>query len=339
MGVQSVDAQRDRQASARARVVEYYDHCWDDYRVLWRTDETGSVHFGFFDGSASPVRPLRAIGQALIALAAVAVAGISALLGARSAAVAWLRVAVRGRAQRHEAAQRRMTAECADTVGLRAGDLLLDAGCGVGGTDLWLAQTYRVRVLGVNVQRMHIREALRNAASHPAARGVHFSLQDFTELALANDAVDVVWGLESVCHCADKAAFVREAYRVLRPGGRLMVADFFLEREELSPQDAAAMRVWTDGWALPNLASVDGFGATLAAQGFTNIASRDIRSAVLPSSWRLYKASLIARPFHWLLEAVGARSSVAGANVQAAYHQYVTLRSGVWTYRLFTARK
>ena len=340
MGVQGpADAAREPQVSARARVVEYYDHCWDDYRVLWRTDETGSVHFGFFDAAASRVRPLRVLGQAVIALAAVAAAGVSALLGGRSAAVPWLRVAARGRALRHELAQRRMTAECADSVALRAGDLVLDAGCGVGGTDLWLAQAYGVRVLGVNVQRMHIREALRNAANHPAAEQVRFSMQDFTELALASNAVDVVWGLESVCHCADKAAFVREAHRVLRPGGRLMVADFFLERDELSPRDAAAMRVWTDGWALPNLASVEGFGAMLAAQGFTGIVNRDIRSAVLPSSWRLYKASLLARPIHWLLEATGLRSGVAGANVQAAFHQYVTLRSGVWSYRVWVARK
>ena len=30
----------------RARVIDYYAHCWNDYRILWRTDETGSVHFG-----------------------------------------------------------------------------------------------------------------------------------------------------------------------------------------------------------------------------------------------------------------------------------------------------
>ena len=32
--------------AARRAVVDYYSHCDDDYRILWRTDENGSIHFG-----------------------------------------------------------------------------------------------------------------------------------------------------------------------------------------------------------------------------------------------------------------------------------------------------
>jgi SAM-dependent methyltransferase len=324
---------------ARARVIDYYDNCWDDYRILWRTDENGSVHFGFFDPATVTVGDrLHRIGDACVGLGAAVIAGGAALLSRTDAALRWLHVAARGRATRHDVAQRRMTAECANAVGLRPGMLVLDAGCGVGGTDLWLADTHRVRVHGVNIQPLHLGYASRNASHHPAGSAVRFSRQDFTELAIASSSVDVVWGLESVCHCQDKSAFVREAFRVLRRGGRLMVADFF-RTDANGSHGAESMRIWTDGWALPNLASVAGFTDVLGVSGFSDVACRDIRANVMPSSRRLYKASLVARPINALLEAVGVRSPIAGANVRAAFHQYVTLRDGDWTYAIFTATK
>ena len=35
--------------------MDYYDHCGNDYRILWRTDENGSIHYGYFDLPAATV--------------------------------------------------------------------------------------------------------------------------------------------------------------------------------------------------------------------------------------------------------------------------------------------
>jgi hypothetical protein len=77
----------------------------------------------------------------------------------------------------------------------------------------------------------------------------------------------------------------------------------------------------------------------LEERGFQHVECRDIRTHVLPSSRRLYKASVVARPIHALLEPIGARSAIAGANVRAAFHQYAPLRDGVWTYGICSAKK
>jgi ubiquinone/menaquinone biosynthesis C-methylase UbiE len=336
------------QAAARRAVVDYYDHCRNDYRILWRTDETGSIHFGFFDapsGSSlsAPVadwaRAALSIGVGLAATFASALLALSRTAWARERAVRCLRVAARGRAVRHDAAQARMTDVCAQAARLQPGALVLDAGCGVGGTALRLASTFGVKVHGINVQPAHLREARRRVGASGAEVGIRFSAQDFTEMGVANEAVDVVWALESVCHCLDKSAFVAEAFRVLQPGGRIMVADFFLRGDDLPPALLSRVHAWTAGWALPNLASVPRFRDCLAACGFRDIVFRDIAANVLPSSRRLYKASLVALPVHLALERLGARSRVQGKNVRAARGQYTTLLDRGWTYGIFVATK
>jgi tocopherol O-methyltransferase len=337
-----------RNRDAGQAVVEYYNQCRDDYRILWRTEENGSIHFGFFDDVS------RSGGPAAVAewTAAAATYGLGLILSVgamgaamtrtavgRETAVRWLRIAARGRASRHDAAQRRMTEVCADAVGLGPGERVLDAGCGVAGTGLWLASHRGVTVLGLNLQPHQLREARRRAAADPAGARVRFSVQDYTEMGVADASVDVVWALESICHCLDKRAFIREAYRVLKPGGRLMMADFLLPHASVSADSEAAIRTWTRGWAIPNLTSVPAFTSDLAAHGFTNIRYRDIRQHVLPSSRRLHKASLVALPVDGVLQLLGARSAIQRENVRAAYWQYPTLRHGAWTYGIFVAVK
>jgi len=222
-------------------------------------------------------------------------------------------------------------------VPIRPGDRVLDAGCGVGGVAVWLASMLGARVHGVNVQPEQL--AVARVRARGLADCVSFAAQDYTQLGLRADAFDVVWGLESVCHCEEKRDFLAEAYRVLRPGGRLMVADFFQTHERPTPEWQPRMRAWLDGWAIPNLASVQGFGRALEELGFCEVAYRDVRRQVLPSARRLYKASLVAYPIGLLLERIGVRTPPQTSNIRAAYYQYVTLRRAVWTYGIFTATK
>jgi ubiquinone/menaquinone biosynthesis C-methylase UbiE len=330
-------------AGARARVIEYYNKCGDDYRILWRTDENETIHNGYFDepgaGSAA-VEALETATTAPLRLGAAMLSPFAALGGAggREMAVQLLRYSARGQAGRHDRAQRRMTEVCAEAVGIRPGDRVLDAGCGVGGAAIWLAEQ-GARVVGINIQPRHLSAAVRNAARVGRGKSPRFSAQDYTELGLRDATFDAVWGLESICHCDHKGDFLREAFRVLRPGGRLMVADFFQARSPRDASEAARMTAWLDGWAIPGLAGVEWFGDEARRVGFHDVVYRDIRQHVLPSARRLFKASLVAYPIGLILRAIGVRDGVQTANIRAARDQYGTLADAVWTYGIFTATK
>jgi ubiquinone/menaquinone biosynthesis C-methylase UbiE len=100
---------------------------------------------------------------------------------------------------------------------VRAGDRVLDLGCGEGDFTAWFADA-GAQVLGVDVAEAAVRRARRR---HP---GLEFELAPIDgELPLPDSSYDVVWASEVIEHVSDTARWLSEVRRVLASGGRLLV--------------------------------------------------------------------------------------------------------------------
>jgi SAM-dependent methyltransferase len=116
--------------------------------------------------------------------------------------------------------------EFADRLAVAEGSEVLELGSGSGGPAVYLALARGCRVTGVDINE----HGVRNAAALAQARGVadraQFRAVDAGRpLPFPEARFDAVVSNDAMCHIRDRAAVLREWYRVLRPGGRALFTD------------------------------------------------------------------------------------------------------------------
>jgi tocopherol O-methyltransferase len=231
----------------------------------------------------------------------------------------------------------RLNAVLAERIGIRAGQRVLDAGCGVGGSAVWLAQTYDVDVVGITPVCSQVQRAQQFASRRGVADRVRFLQEDYTRTTFVDASFDVVWAVESVCHAHDKPLFFRQARRVLRDGGRLGMVEYMRCRRPWADSDEALLQSWLSGWAIPDLATAAELRGWAEACGFHGVDLVDITANVRPSLRRLHRMAALAWPGAQLLQALRLRTAAQHGNLRGARDQYRALTRGLWLDAILTA--
>ncbi len=117
---------------------------------------------------------------------------------------------------------------------------MLDIGCGIGLATFRLAENSGFEIVGVSNNQTQIDEANRLAGERGLAGRVSFAFADALALPYPEGSFDVVWLFETLPHL-DRLGALREANRVLKPGGRVVIADMYLNRQP-SEADLAMVR-------------------------------------------------------------------------------------------------
>ena len=122
---------------------------------------------------------------------------------------------------------RESTLEVAELANVQASDLVLDVGCGLGGTARHLAEIYDCHVTGIDLTEEYISVGKQLTDLVGLSDQVELHQGSALEIPFEDEMFDIVWTEHVQMNIADKDRFYSEIERVLKPGGRFVFHDVF----------------------------------------------------------------------------------------------------------------
>lgn len=175
---------------------------------------------------------------------------------------------------------------------------MLDVGCGIGGSTLYLAEKFGCQGTGITLSPVQASRATARSVEAGLDGRVSFAVANALAMPFEDHTFDLVWSLESGEHMPDKAKFLEECYRVLKPGGKLILATWCHRETDsvagnLTPSEVAHLKEIYRVYCLPYVISLSEYRAIAAESGFQNLISADWSIAVEPF-WDVVIDSAIA---------------------------------------------
>ena len=214
-------------------------------------------------------------------------------------------------------------------------DEILDVGCGLGGSSLYLAKKYGAKVTGITLSPKQVEMASRLAKEKRVTK-VLFKVEDALSLASIPDhSFDLVWSLESCEQFYDKPLFIRQAFRVLKPGGQFLLATWCSGAEAYEGRQARQYRRLCASLQLPYMPTIRRYAAFLKQEGFLITRTIDW-SMHVRNTWEAGLASLRRYSFLEKFRMAGWRGLLFSQDARLMHEAYIEDRM---KYGVFLANK
>lgn len=233
----------------------------------------------------------------------------------------------------------RLYERIADALLLKPGDHLLDAGCGLGEAACFMARTYGCHVTGVTISPSQVSKAKEIIKRRNLGDRMSVMLADYTKTNFPDGSFDAIYAIETICHIKDKSDFYEEAYRLLTPGGKLIVAEYIRVREPNTETEQQLMKALLDGWVIPDLWTYDKHRSALKDCGYQDITIEDYSDATVRVARYLYRYSLVGIPIYRVLRRLGLIDDVRMKDALACRYQWLAKQAGLWGHALIAAQR
>lgn len=138
---------------------------------------------------------------------------------------------------------------------IKGGERVLDAGCGIGGSSIYLAKHFRCRCTGVTLSQKQADTATQKAKENGVADLCDFKKVSYTETGFEDGTFDYAWAIESFGSAINKEDFFKEMNRLLKPGGKILMADT-LKPKAYDIDKYPVMQDMLYGWAISDILSI-----------------------------------------------------------------------------------
>jgi tocopherol O-methyltransferase len=205
-----------------------------------------------------------------------------------------------------EEAQEQLIRELISRAGIKDVSRILDVGCGLGGSAIFLSKCLGARVTGITISPIQVK--IGNDLATQSDADVHLILMDAEALQMG-DRFDVIWSVEALSHLSDKASCFRSIAQLLDRGGKLVIADWFKSDTATRSQERKFLEPIERAMLVPKLEVPSAYMNYIGQVGFKVVLFEDL-SANVSKTWDL-AIDLIGKPGLWKFAATRGKDFIA----------------------------
>ncbi len=221
---------------------------------------------------------------------------------------------------------------------VKEGEKVLDAGCGVGGSAFYLAKNKKANVTGITLSEKQHLYAEKKCTELGLDSLVSFKIEDYTKTSFSNNCFDIVWAIESITSANNKTKFAKEACRILKPGGRLIIADYF-KQNNTQKDPSNLLEKWNVLWSMSDFLTNLDYKSIFEENGFVVKNERNVTKEITPTARRMYWSYLLGAPFAIAYNTFNNTQRFAKTHYKSGKYQYKALKKGLWNYSIILFEK
>lgn len=166
---------------------------------------------------------------------------------------------------------------------------VLDAGCGIGGTSQFLAETYGCHVTGITLSEYQMNIARQRASQSKAAQFLDYQQMDYNKTSFKDGTFDRAFALECSCYAPDKRIFLQEMQRILKKKGKLVLVCWYTHKphHQFTSEERKLYDEFCSGWEMPSLPYINDMKQWVLDAGF-QATFKDISEKTWPTAWRIW---------------------------------------------------
>ncbi|CAM9308229.1 unnamed protein product [Pylaiella littoralis] len=218
---------------------------------------------------------------------------------------------------------------------------VLDVGCGVGGTSRYLAKKLgpETSVTGITLSPKQVERATQ-LAKEQGVPNAKFQVTNALDMSFEDESFDLVWACESGEHMPDKGKYIEEMTRVLKPGGRLVVATW-CQRDNsttpFTPAEEQKLDFLYSEWTHPHFISINDYAKLMEGTGQLEQVETDDWAEQTTPTWRLSIWVGVVNPWPWLRVPRSYYKTIRDAWCIERMHQ--AFKKGLMQYGMITSVK